>query len=220
MILIDLGFLKNLEDSFKNIDTKGFVNEFMNELSNYLRNLSGKRSNEIFKQDQVNDEIIEEVVNDLEHDDEINILREENALYQVVDIGIDGVYLQNTNNDRIFKEVNIPEEIKDVIGNDYILRYKEGKYFIEDDLTDNFFENLVDINEYKEIQENFIKNTNILEIDANTRFNVVSREDNYTILNYGDNENNIIKVPNVLVPYFLENETVLYYNNGKFYKDK
>lgn len=216
---MDLGFLKNLEDSFKNIDTKGFVNEFMNELSNYLSNLSGKRNDEIHKQEQVNAETIKEVVNDLEHDDEINILREENVLYQVVDIGIDGVYLQNTNNDRIFKEVNIPEEIKEGIDNDYILRYKEGKYFIEDDLTDDFFENLVDINEYKKIQEDFIKNTNILEIDTNTRFNVVSCEDNYTILNYGDNENNIIKVPNVLVPYFLDNETILYYNNGKFYKD-
>lgn len=215
---MDLGLLKNLEDSFKNIDTKGFVNEFINELSNYLSNFCAKRSNEI-KQEQVNAETIKEVVDELKHDDEINSLREENTLYQVVDIGIDGVYLQNTNNDRIFKEVNIPEEIKNIIGNDYILIYKDGKYSIEEDLTDNFFENLVDISEYKKIQEDFIKNTNILEIDANTRFNVVSHEDDYTILNYGDSESNIIKVPNVLVPYFLENETVLYYNNGKFYKD-
>lgn len=214
---MDLGFFKNLENGFKNIETKGFVKEFMNELSNYLNNLGGKRDSEIFKQEQENVNSVEEV-DGLDYNDEINILREEGTLYQVVDICLDGVYLQNTNNDRVFKEVNIPEEIKDVIENDYILRYKDGKYFIEYDLTDNFFDNLVDINEYKAIQEDFIKNTNILEIDANTRFNVVSYEDNYTKLSYGNNANNIIKVPNVLLPYFLENETILYYNNGKFDK--
>ena len=54
--------------------------------------------------------------------------REENCLYQVVDFSSNGVYLQNTNNNVIFEETEISQELKDKISNDYILRYKDGKY--------------------------------------------------------------------------------------------
>ena len=41
----------------------------------------------------------------------------------------------------------IPKELLDKIGNDYILRYKNGEYIFEEELTDDFFSGLVDIEE-------------------------------------------------------------------------
>ena len=45
----------------------------------------------------------------------------------------------------ILEETNIPEELKNVISNDYILRYKDGTYIWEEELTDKFYEGLTDI---------------------------------------------------------------------------
>ena len=58
---------------------------------------------------------------------------------------------------------------------------------------------------------------NILKIDSDTRYNVVERKENYSVLCYGDNK--IIDVPNELLPFFMDNDTVLYYEDGKFEKD-
>ena len=203
---MNLDFLKDLENSIKNID----VQEFVDELSNYLENFKEKVDNKLSNQNQIEEKHI---------DNELSNFREENCLYQVIDRSSNGIYLQNTNNNIVFEEINIPQEIKDEIENDYILRYKNGTYIIEQELTDKFFDSLVDINEYKKIQENFIKESNITEIDSNTRYNILSKENEYTLLNYGNDEKNIIKVPNVLLPYFMNNETILYYENGKFHKD-
>lgn len=193
---MNLDFFKKLENGIKNIDTKGFIDEFMNELTDYLNNSKQKENIEMSKQENI----------------------EEDCLYQVVDRGLNGIYLQNTNSGVIFEETNIPEEIRDVLGNDDILRYKNGTYIIEEELTRDFLDSLVDVSEYKKIQEDFIKNTNISEIDSNTQFKVVSKDGDYTLLNYGDNEKDRIRVPNVLLPYFMNDKTILYYENGKFYK--
>ena len=40
-----------------------------------------------------------------------NSLREENALYIVLDRSLEGVYLQNLKNRIIFEEKNIPKEL-------------------------------------------------------------------------------------------------------------
>ena len=40
---------------------------------------------------------------------------------------------------------HIPEDLKNVISNDYILRYKDGTYIWEEELTDKFYEGLTDI---------------------------------------------------------------------------
>ena len=77
-------------------------------------------------------------------------LREENCLYQVVDFSKDGVFLKNIKNNKIFEEKNLSKELKDKIGNDYILKYKDGNYIFEEELTDKFFDGLVDIKEYEE----------------------------------------------------------------------
>lgn len=193
---MNLDFFKKLEKGIKNIDTKGFIDEFMNELTDYLNNSKQKENIEMSNQENI----------------------EEDCLYQVVDRGLNGIYLQNTNSGVIFEETNIPEEIRDVLGNDDILRYKNGTYIIEEELTRDFLDSLVDVSEYKKMQEDFIKNTNISEINSNTQFKVVSKDGDYTLLNYGDNEKDRIRVPNVLLPYFINDKTILYYENGKFYK--
>lgn len=141
-------------------------------------------------------------------------LREEDCLYFVVSGNPNQVYLQNTNTDKVFEEKNLPQEIKNVVSEGYILRYKNGQYKIEEELTDEYFESQIDIAEYKKIQEQFINESNISKIDSNTKFTMVSRNKNYTILEYEKNKN--IKVPNVLLPYFMNTNKVLHYEDGKF----
>ena len=186
-------------DLINKVKDSDFINNFINELSDYLKNTNVKGEN------QVNNE----------QNSNLDIYREENCLYQVVDFSSNGVFLQNTNNDKIFEEIDISQELLDKIGNDYILRYKDGKYVVEEELTEDFMNSMVGIKEYRKIQENFEKESNILELSSNTKFNVESRNNNYTVLTYGEEKNNI-EVPNVLVPYFTTKGNILIYKSGKF----
>ena len=106
-----------------------FIENFMKELSDYLANQMKGKDNKL--QENIN-------------------LKEENCLYQVVDRSKDGVYLQNLKNNKVFEETDLPKELLDKISNDYILRYKNGKYIFEEQLTDDFFNDLIDINEIQE----------------------------------------------------------------------
>ena len=117
-------------DLCSKVKDSGLVQNFMEELSNYLENLNEKGSEQLDSRNN-----------------EIDKYREENCLYQVVDFAYDGVFLQNMNNNKVFKETNMPKELMDKIANDYILRYKNGTYIFEEKLTDDFFGNLTDINE-------------------------------------------------------------------------
>ena len=194
---MDLELINNF---VKDVKDNKFIQDFVNELSNYLaKETKGK----------------EETL--LQEDTNINDLKEENCLYQVIDRGLNGIYLQNTKNNKVFEETDIPQEIQDKIENDYILRYKDGKYIIEEELTDDFFNSLVDIKEYKEIQDKFINESNILELDPDTRFTVDTKQEDYTILSYENNKQ--IEVPNALLPFFMDCDTILYYKDGKFEKD-
>lgn len=179
------------------------VQSFMKELSNYLENINEKGENELDKQD---------INNNLEK------YRKENRLYQVVDMSTNGVILQDTKNNITFEETEMPEDVKDKIQNDYILRYKNGEYVIENEMTEDFFNSLLGIKEYKDIQQRFIEESDILKIDSSTRYKIEKKEQEYTILIYGENEKKI-DVPNALLPYFTDEDTVLYYKNGKFEKD-
>jgi len=66
--------------------------------------------------------------------------KQENCLYQVVDRSLNGVFLQNLSNNKVFEETNIQKELLDKIGNDYILRYEDGEYVYDEELTDKFME--------------------------------------------------------------------------------
>lgn len=197
---MDLDVFQDLINKVKDSD---LVQNFITELSNYLEKTNSKEGNKMTNNEKVS---------------ELNNHREENCLYQVVDFSSDGVFLQNTNNNAIFEEKNMPKELMDKISNDYILRYKDGNYVIEEELTDDFMNSMVGVQEYKRIQENFEKESNILKIDPNTHYNVSSRNEDFTVLSYGENSKNTIEVPNELLPYFINEQTVLSYKNGKFEK--
>lgn len=179
------------------------VQSFIKELSNYLENINEKGENELDKQD---------INSNLEK------YRKEDRLYQVVDMSTNGVILQDTKNNVTFEETEISEDIKDKIQNDYILKYKNEEYVIEDEMTEDFFDRLVGIKEYKNIQQKFIEESDILQIDPNVRYKIDKKKDDYTMLKYGEDEKKI-DVPNALLPYFTDEDTVLYYKNGKFEKD-
>ena len=76
---------------------------------------------------------------------------------------------------------------------------------------------MIGIQEYTKIKENFEKESNILRLDLNTKFNIKIRNKDYTLLTY-DEGKNTIKVPNALVPYFAIEGNTLKYENGKFVK--
>ena len=188
-------------DLFNKVKESDFVQKFTEELSNYLEKANEEGRGQLAVQ---------------ENNKNLYTYREENALYQVVDFSSNGVFLQNTNTDVTFEETDIPQDILDKIGNDYILRYTGGKYVVEQELTEDFMNSMIGIQEYRKIQEQFEKESNILHIDANTKFNVLSRDSDYTMLSYG--ERDTIKVPNALVPFFTNEQSVLVYKNGKFEK--
>lgn len=184
-----LGFLEELKN---NLDDK--VEDFLNKLS---ENLNYSK---------------EKVVN--EQDTRLNQLREEDCLYYVIDSDLETVYLQNLNNNIRFKETDISPEIKREVFTDCILRYKNGEYIWDKELTDKFMNSFVSASEFSKIKEDFAKEYNLEANAPDTRYNVLSHEDEYTILSY--DETKTVKVPNVLMPFGVDNKKVYIYKNGKF----
>ena len=209
---MNLDLFNNLINKVKESD---FLQNFMTELSSYLENLDVKGGNQMEKQEISQENNIQ--TNELESK-RLDSEKVENALYQVVDFSSNGVFLQSTENNKIFEETNIPKELLDKIGNDYILKFKNGNYVIEEELTHKFMNSMVDIKEYQKIKEKFKQESNILENDKDTKYHVSLRNEDYTILNYGQNNDNIIKAPNELIPFFTKEGNVLYYKNEKFEK--
>ena len=173
--------LEIFNDIINKVKESDFVQNFIEELTDYLKNKGEVKV-------------------------ESNSLKQEGTLYQVVDFSSKGVYLRNTENNKIFEETNINEDLKEKLGNDYVLSYKNGKYVYEEELTDKFMNSLVDIGEYQKIKSKFENKTNILEIDKNEVFKVEERKENTTILGYGNNEK--IEVPNELIPFFSKTEQI------------
>lgn len=195
---MNLDLFNNLVNSVKE---NSIVQSFIKELSNYLEKENNKLPNEG------------------DNRTDYGTLKQENYLYQVVEMDVDGVYLQNTDNNRISKETDISEEILNKIGNDSILRFKDGSYIYEEELSNKFYDSLIDIKEYKHIKDKFIKESNILEIAPDTRYKIELREDNYCLLSYESNGKNTIEVPNALIPFWAKNGDNLYYKDGKFNRD-
>ncbi len=188
-------------DMFNNLSNNkkenNVIQNFIKELSNHLENLTKKQV------DNKND----------------NILQQEDCLYQVVEIKSDGAYLQNVDNNKVSKEMNINKEMLDKIGEDSVLRYKNGEYIYEEELTEEFLNRLVDIKKLQEVKEKFAEEIENLEITPETKFEIEECEEDYYILSYGDNEKNKIKVPKELIPFWTKKEEKLYFENGKFNRD-
>ena len=124
------------------------VENFIQELSKYLENAKEKgepKMNIPNNNNESNNEISNEKT--LKQQENLNQNREENCLYQVVDFSVNGVYLLNKNTNKIFEETEISQELKNQIQNDSILRYKNGEYVYEEELTEEFFNNLEDIDQ-------------------------------------------------------------------------
>ena len=124
-----------INDIVNKIKESDFVNNFMEELSNHLAKVKEKGENQMS--------------NENTNLNELNEFRKENELYQVVDFSSKGVYLQNMSTNKVFEETNIRQNLRNQIGNDYILRYKNGEYIFEEKLTDDFMNGLIDIQEYQ-----------------------------------------------------------------------
>ena len=209
---MNLDLFNNLINKVKESD---FLQNFMTELSSYLENLDVKGGNQMEKQEISQENNIQ--TNELESK-RLDSEKVENALYQVVDFSSNGVFLQSTENNKIFEETNIPKELLDKIGNDYILKYNNGTYTIEQELTDDFMNNMIGVKEYQKLKSDFEKESDILNLDSNTNYTIKEREKDYTVLTYGKDNSNTIKVPNRLLPYFISDNSTLCYKNGKFEK--
>lgn len=147
-----------------------------------------------------------------------NTINIEDGLYQVIDFGNDSVFLKNTDTNKILEDKNFPKEIKDKISNDYILKYENGKYSIDQELTDKFMESMISIKEFRNIKDTFLESSSIREIPENEKFKILTKDDNYTVLCYGENNLNEIEVPNALIPFFANVNKMLIFNyeSGKF----
>lgn len=139
-------------------------------------------------------------------------LENEEKLYQVVEIVKDGAYLQDTSNDKIFKE-NISKELLNEVGNDTVLRFKDGKYIIDEELTQKFLDSLIDLKEYEDIKKQFAKDMNIKQ---NTIFELKEKNDKYSILKC---EEKMIKAPTSLIPFWARVGEKLNYKNEEFSRE-
>ena len=137
---MNIDFFKDLENNFRGVEVRKFADNFINELNEHLENFT------------LRVDIRKEKLNSQE--EKLDIFREEGGIYQVVDLSSKGVFLQNMRTNRIFEETNIPEELKNIISNDYILSYKGGTYIWEEELTDKFYKGLIDVKEFMKKQQN------------------------------------------------------------------
>lgn len=108
---MELELFNNL---LKDVKENNSVQNFIKDLSNYLE--------EVKRNEKMED-----------------ILKQEECLYQVVELAEDGVYLQNTMNNKISKEKDINKDLLSKITNDSILRYQNGKYIYEEEITRKVF---------------------------------------------------------------------------------
>lgn len=118
-----LNILNRLENSVKMNDNE--IKNFIDELYNYLK---GKIVNQ--KGDVKN--------------------MQEEGLYYVLSGNPEKVYLTKFKSKKVFEATDLPDEIKNAVSEGFILRYKNGEYSIDEELTDKNFEGELNIDEYEE----------------------------------------------------------------------
>ena len=112
----------NLDNNYKHQETKSFINELLNYLNNLKNNI-----NDSFKTKE----------------------REE-GLYYVLNANPNKIYLTKFGDKKVFEATDLPQEIKQGISEGFVLRYKEEKYMIDEELTEKNFEGELNIDNYKE----------------------------------------------------------------------
>lgn len=162
---------------------------------------------------------LKELANSLERKNnsmENSCLKKEDETYQVLEVAHDGVYLQNVKSDKVEIEKDIPKNMLKEIGTDTVLKYQNGKYVIDEKLTDKFLNNLTSVSEYNSIKKEFIEDSNILNNDINTEYTIKEKNDKYSILEYEENGKHEMKVPNSLISFWSGVGEKLYFNDEQF----
>ena len=118
---MNLDFFKELKN---NLSNNNDVKEFINDLAEYMNNLKEKFNKP-------------------------KDIREE-GLYYVLNANPDKIYLTKFNDKRVFEATDLPKDIKNTVSEGVILRYKNGEYMIDEELTEKNFEGLLNIDEYTE----------------------------------------------------------------------
>ena len=142
---MNLDFFKELKN---NLSNNNEVKEFINDLAEFMNNLK----EEILKPKDIREE----------------------GLYYVLDGNPNKVYLTKFNSKKVFEETDIPQEIKNTVSEGFILRYKDGKYIVDEELTEKNFEGILNIEDI--IQENNENNQkyddvyNVLELLGSIHF--------------------------------------------------
>lgn len=79
-----------------------------------------------------------------------NTKTREDGLYYVLNANPDKIFLTRFGERKVFEATDLPKEIRKVVSEGFILRYKDGRYEIDEELTDRNFEGELDIDNYKE----------------------------------------------------------------------
>lgn len=138
-------FIKELNESLnKQKEEKSVEDEEILENLKLNRKYRGeflKAKNEILKDFGPNKkEKLIDILKELKmtQEKELDLYRQEGGVYKVVEnIGI-CIYLQNINTGEIFGEVKFSENLYNILSTDYIVRYENGQYVYDEDLTAKF----------------------------------------------------------------------------------
>lgn len=138
-------FIKELNESLnKQKEEKSVEDEKILENLKLNRKYRGeflKAKNEILKDFGPNKkEKLIDILKELKmtQEKELDVYRQEGGVYKVVEnIGI-CIYLQNINTGEIFGEVKFSENLYNILSTDYIVRYENGQYVYDEDLTVKF----------------------------------------------------------------------------------
>lgn len=151
------------EELRNNFGSKGVISEFIKELNESLNNQEEEKSvegeeiledfklnrkyrgkflkakNEILKDFGPNQkERLIDVLKELKmtQEKELEEYRQDGGVYKAVEnIGI-CIYLQNINTGEIFGEVKFSEDLYNILSTDYIVRYENGEYVYDEELTE------------------------------------------------------------------------------------
>lgn len=136
-------FIKELNESLNNqeeeksVEVEEILEDF--KLNRKYRGEFFKAKNEILKDFGPNQkEKLIDVLKELKtaQEKELNGYRQEGGVYKVVENIGTCIYLQNIDTGEIFGEVKFSEYLYKILSTNYIVRYENGEYVYDEDLTD------------------------------------------------------------------------------------